>query len=224
MKFSIKSFVMNAVVVLAAVAMLFACVTTGMDRSTAAAVSIKQVDDEITALYVQIDLTAVALSDVLASTESTIRKNYDIFARAVPKLEKHGKTVVAREASMVSAHRTYFAEWETQGSTYVNPVIRQLSSDRRAMLEKKYDIVLAGNQDIKQYYYDNMTDLKEINSYLSNNLSLNGLKAIDPTAQTSIQRLYSFKYALNPMIEALSDIKDELYNENTKLAVTPKAQ
>jgi len=225
MKLRLRSLGMYAVVVLVAAAALGACATTGMDRSTEASASIKEVHDEISELYVQADLTALSLMAVLSSEGPEVRKNYDIFALDVPAFEKHAHLVVQREAAMVSAHREYFEEWRKQGSKYVNPAIRKLSEDRRAMLATLYDEVLAGNQSIAEYYRDNLTDLQEIAAYLSNNLSSSGIESIRPTAKIALDNLQAFKYSLNSMILAMQEIEAQLYNQDAKVeAIAAKTE
>jgi hypothetical protein len=57
-----------------------------------------------------------------------------------------------------------------------------------------------------------MTDLKEIQTYLSNDLTPNGVTSIAPIAHKSVRDLDSLKSSLRQIIYALDEIKAELYS------------
>jgi hypothetical protein len=83
-------------------------------------------------------------------------------------------------------------------------------------LAQIYAQVPIAGAGIKGAYFDYLTDLKEIQKYLSNDLTPKGIEAITPVAQKSVQDRDALKESLKPLIVALDGIKAELYSEKKK--------
>ena len=188
------------------------CATTGMDRSVKASNSIKEVDSEIRKMIVQIDATATSLDSLSITGNPNLKKSFVTYSDNVVKLDNEGKRVLKRFEDMKSQNNKYFAEWEKQGDTFTNSEIRELSEERRNKLAEIYAQVPAANAGIKGTYLTYLTDLKEIQKYLSNDLTPKGVEAITPVANKSVQDLDALKTSLKPVIAALDEIKVELYS------------
>jgi hypothetical protein len=187
------------------------CATTGMDRSVKASNSIKDVDSEIRKMIVQIDVTAASLDAVVTPGQTDLKKSFDKYSDNVDKLDKEGKKVLKRVEEMKSRSKEYFAEWEKEGDAFTNSEIRELSAERRNRLAEIYARVPAAGYGVKGNYNAYLTDLKEIQKYLSTDLTPNGVVAITPVAKKSVQDLDLLKESLKPVITALDEIKVELY-------------
>jgi len=198
---------------LGTVAFLGGCATTGMDRSVKTSNSIRDVDNEIRKMSVQIDVTAAALDSLVAPGATELKKNFDSYSDNLAKLEKEGKRVTKRTEEMKSRSKEYFAEWEKQGDAFTNPEIRELSAERRNKLAEIYARVPAAAAGIQGTYNAYLTDLKEIQKYLSTDLTPKGVESITPVAKQSVQDLAALKESLKPVIIALDEIKAELYQE-----------
>lgn len=198
-----------------AVAFLGGCATTGMDRSVKTSNSIQEVDDEIGKMVLQLDKTAASLDALVRPGQPEVKKSFDTYSDNVVKLEKEGNRVLRRMEEMKANSKEYFAEWELQGSAYKNPRIRELSEERRLKLAETYAKVPAAGAGIKVAYLAYLSDLKEIQKYLSNDLTPQGVETIAPVANNTVPDLEALKTSLQPVIAALAEIKAELY-DNTK--------
>ena len=194
-------------------AFLGGCATTGMDRSEKVTNSIRDVDTEIRKLIVQIDVTNLSLDNMVNGSTQDLKKNFDIYTDNVSKLENNGNREIKRMDEMKANSREYFAEWEKQGSTYSNPEIRDLSDERRANLAAVYARVPESAAGVRGAYFDYLKDLKEIQIYLSNDLTPKGIEAITPVTKKSAQHKDNLKSSLRPVIAALDEIKSEMYNK-----------
>ena len=65
---------------------------------------------------------------------------------------------------------------------------------------------------IKGAYHAYLTDLKEIQLYLSNDLTPKGLDAISPVANKTIQDREALKTSFVPLLAALDAAKAEMYS------------
>ena len=211
MKLGKTSLAFFTLLLLGTTAFLGGCATTGMDRSVSTSNSIKDVDSEIRKMIVQIDVTGTSLDSLVMVGQPDLKKSFDKYTDELAKLDKEGKRVLKRVDEMKSRSKEYFAEWEKQGDAFTNPHIRELSDERRNNLAQTYAKVPAAGVGIKGAYHAYLTDLNEIQQYLSNDLTSKGIEGIGPVAQKSVQDRDSFKESLKPVIAALDEIKSELY-------------
>ena len=188
------------------------CATTGMDRSAKTSTSIKEVDSEIRKMMVQIDVTAASLDSLTMVGNTNLKKSFDSYSDNVGKFEHEGKQVVKRTDELKSNSKEYFAEWEKEGDSFTNSEIRELSAERRTKLAELYARVPAAGAGIKGSYHAYLMDLKEIQKYLSNDLTPKGVENITPVAQKSVQDREALKESLKPVITALDEIKSEMYS------------
>jgi hypothetical protein len=212
MKIRSHSLAFFTLLLLGTAAFLGGCATTGIDRSVKTSNSIQEVDNEIRKMSVQIDVTAASLYTLVNTGKPDLKKSFDSYTDNVVKLDKEGNKVLKRIEEMKSRSKEYFGEWEKQGDTFTNAEIRELSEQRRSRLAELYARVPAAGAGIKGTYHAYLTDLKEIQKYLSNDLTPKGIEGISPVANRSVQDLDSLKISLKPVIAALDDIKVELYN------------
>jgi hypothetical protein len=182
-----------------------------MDRSVNTSSSIKDVDSELRKMLVQIDVTSTSLDTLVSPGQSNLKKSFDSYSDNVAKLEGEGKTVLKRLDEMKSRSKEYFEEWEKQGDAFTNPQIRELSEERRTNLAATYAKVPEAGAGIKGAYNAYLRDQKEIQMYLSNDLTPKGVAAITPVAQKSVQDKDELKESVKPVLAALDEIKAELY-------------
>lgn len=198
---------------LGAVAFMGGCATTGVDRSARASNSIQDEDKEIRKLMVQIDVTGASLDALMVAEAPDLKKPFDTFSEDLENLDQEGKRTMKRMDQMKSRTQVYFAEWEKEGESYTNPEIRELSAERRSRLAGIYAQVPEAGMGIKGAYHAYLTDLKEIQRYLSNDLTPKGLEAITPVAIKSIQDREALKASFLPLLAALDAINVELYSK-----------
>ena len=213
MKLRNHSLAFFTTVLLATAAFLSGCATTGMDRSVKTSNSIQHVDTEIKEMIVQIDATAASLDSLVLGGKADPKKAFNSYSKNVSKFEKEGKQVVKRLDEMKLNSRAYFEEWAKEGETFSNAEIRELSEERRSKLAAVYAQVPEAGAGVKGSYNAYLTELKEIQKYLSNDLTPKGIEGITPVAQKSVQNLEQLKASLKPVIAALDEIKAELYQK-----------
>jgi hypothetical protein len=199
------------ILLLGTAAFLCGCATTGMERSIKTSNSIQEVDKDIRKVIVQSDVTAKSLDVLVKAGQPDLKKSFDTYSDDLAKLDREGKQMIKRVEEMKARKTEYFAEWEKQGDAFTNPRIRELSEERRNKLAEIYARVHTAGGGITGAYLAYMSDLKEIQLYLSNDLTRKGVEAIAPVANKTFQDLEILKTSINPVISALDEIKAELY-------------
>jgi len=213
MNYKTRSILFIGMIMFATTAFLGGCASTGMKRSEKTSHSIKHVDTEIKKMMVQIDVTAASLDSLVTAGKTDPKKSFELYTKNVEKFESEGNRVIKRLDEMKANSKEYFEEWEKQGDTFRNEEIRGLSEERRSNLAAIYAQVPAANAGIKGSYNAYLGDLKEIQKYLSNDLTPKGIEGITPVAQKSVQNLDQLKGSLKPVITALDQISAELYHK-----------
>lgn len=208
----VRSLAFLAICLLATTSFLGGCAKTGMQRSVKASNSIEQVDSEMRKMVTQIDATAASLDAVVSPGQSDLKKSFNTYSDNVKDLEKTGDKVLKYMAEMKVNTKEYFTEWAKEGDTYTNPRLRELSQERQNKLADIYAQVPAANEGVKESYQAYITDLKEIQMYLSNDLTPNGIASVTPITQKSVRDLDRLKASMRPVIYALDEIKAELYS------------
>ena len=211
MKLRKHTLALFTLLLLGTAAFLGGCAHTGMDRSIKASNSIKEVDGDIRKMVVQVDATAASLDALVRAGQPDVKKLFNTYSDNVAKLDSHGKKVLKHVEEMKIRNKEYFSEWEKQGDTYTNPQIRELSEERRNKLADIYAQVHTAGGGIKISYLAYISDLKEIQLYLSNDLTPKGIETITPVANKSSQDRDALKASINPVISALDGIQAELY-------------
>ena len=199
------------ILLLSTAAFLGGCATTGMDRSVKTSNSIQEVDSDIRKIILQSDVTATSLDSLVKAGQPDLKKSFDTYSDNLAELDSQGKRVLKHVEEMKARKTEYFAEWEKQGDAYINPRIRELSEERRIKLAEMYAQVHTAGAGIKNAYLAYLTDLKEIQTYLSNDLTPKGVEAIAPVANKTSQDLDVLRTSLTPLISALDGIKAGLY-------------
>lgn len=211
MKIRNHSLVFSAMLIIGAAACLGGCATTGMDRSVKTSNSIQEVDNEIGKMVIQLDKTSASLNTLIKPGQPEVKRSFETYSNELGRLEHEGNRVIKRMEEMKSQSKEYFAEWEKQGIAYANPRIRELSEERRLKLAETYAKVPAAGAGIKVAYLAYLSDLKEIQVYLSNDLTPQGVESITPVANNTTNDLEALKTSLQPVIAALEEIKAEMH-------------
>lgn len=190
------------------------CQRNGLTRSIKTSNSIQDVDEEMRKMATQIEATETSLETLVDAEAADLKNDFDDYSANLNKLNAQGKIVMKRIDEMKTKSRDYFVEWEKQENTYTNQNIRDLSEQRRNKLAKSYDEVRIKSIGIKGTYLAYSTDLNEIQSYLENDLTLNGIKTLKPVTRKASENLELLEESFEPVIEALNDIRTQLHGGN----------
>jgi hypothetical protein len=190
-----------------AVTCLGGCSTTGIERSARATSTMRAVEGDFRQVPVQVDATSAALNELIRPGQVDVKRAYDSYAEKVSAMQKLGNKLDAHSAEMKARGRDYFEEWEKQGGSYSNPQIRELSEQRRADLSQAYSRVSEASIGARASLDTYLADLKEIQSYLSNDLTPKGLQAIAPIARTAMQDGDRLKDSVQPVLAAIDAAK-----------------
>ena len=171
-----------AIVVTAAIGMT-GCATTGMERSARAQTSMTEVDRTIKSLSVQLDATGASLRELVKPNNPDVEEAFNLYSENVSKMEQLEKNFTKHTDEMNARGNDYFEEWQKEGEKYKNPRIQKLSEQRRIELSRIYGEIATSSIGVKEGLNSYVSDLTEIRTYLSNDLTPRGIHAIEPLAR-----------------------------------------
>jgi len=198
------------ILLLSVITCLIGCATTGMNRSENVTTTMQTVADEINQVAVQLDATGASLDNLTKAGQPDVKKAFDLYSANVTRMDQLEKQFAKHADEMKSRGKEYFAEWKKQGDAYANPQIRELSEQRRAALGEVYGGIAEASIGVHSAFQTYMSDLKEIQTYLSNDLTVKGINAITPTADKVVLDGENMKNAVNRVQIAIDRAKIEM--------------
>lgn len=196
MKIRNQSAAFLIVILIVAVISLEGCSSTGIERSEKATTTMQTMDNDIKLAVVLLDATGASLYELTKPGQSDIRKAFDLFTDNVSKMESLEKQFAKHSDEMKARGKEYFEEWQKEGSEYKNQQIRELSEQRRIALSEIYDGIAQNSIGVKDAFRAYMSDVKEIQIYLSNDLTSKGIDAIALISQKVVNDGDNLKYSI----------------------------
>ncbi|MHB1014887.1 MAG: hypothetical protein ACYC2W_06385 [Desulfurivibrionaceae bacterium] len=182
--------------------------TTGSGRVEKTTAKMEVVESETRQAVVQLDIMGASLKNLIKPGLPDTQAAFETYSDNVVKMERVGERLIKHTDAMSVLGRDYFAEWEKQGDTCTNPRSRELSEQRRADLNTVYKKIFESSIGVKGWFLAYLRDIKEIQSFLSTNLTAKGINSITMVAQQAISDGTILKNAVVPVLSALDDAKN----------------
>jgi len=161
--------------------LLSGCSTTkGYKQADKTGEGIAEFRDEIVKGKEAVDATMKSLSDIAATANTDPRKAFEQHTKDVANLEATAAKIRKRGQGMKEQGQTYFKQWEEQLAQVNNPEIRGLAEQRKAQLQESFQSVRKYTEPLKAQFDPWMSNLKDLQKYLSNDLTIAGVEAAKP--------------------------------------------
>lgn len=171
------------------VLMIAGCNSNGsnsMERSDKATTTMQTMDDDIKLVIVQLEATGASLAELTKSGQSDVKKAFELYSDNVTQIEKMEKDFAKHAEEMKVRGADYFDEWQKEGDKYENPQIQALSEQRRAELGVIYGRIAENSIGMDEAFKAYVSDVKEIQSFLSNDLTAKGVESIAPISRKAV--------------------------------------
>jgi hypothetical protein len=160
--------------------------SNGMERSDKATTTMQTMDDDIKLVIVQLEATGASLAELTKSGQSDVKKAFELYSDNVSKIENLEKDFAKHAEEMKVRGANYFDEWQNEGDTYENPHIQALSEQRRTELGEIYGRIAENSVGMDEAFKAYVSDVKEIQIYLSNDLTAKGVESIAPISRKAV--------------------------------------
>ncbi len=186
------------------------CSSTGIERSKSATTTMETVDSDIKLVVVQLDATGASLDELMKPGQSDVKKAFDLFSANTLKMEKMEKDFSKHADEMKANGKDYFSEWQKEGAKYKNPRIQELSEQRRSALGDTYGKISESSRGMKEAFKTYISDIKEIQIYLSNDLTTGGIEAITGISRKVVNDGDNLKYTIRNVQSAIESARLEM--------------
>lgn len=186
------------------------CQSTSMERSNAARISLQTMDSDIQSAIRQLDNTGRSLDNLMSVSQSNLNKVFKTYSDNVLQIASFEEKFARHAAEMTTRGTDYFEEWQKEGTKYKNPRIQQLSDQRRAALGEIYDKIAENSIGVNEAFKTYVSDVKEIQTFLSNDLTTKGIAAIGPTSEKVVSEGDSLMVALGNVQMAIQRAQQEM--------------
>lgn len=186
---------------------------TGMERSAQTSNTMQTVQNDYQQALAQVDATNASLNALLTAEPAGLKNAFEAYSDNSAKMDDKGKVLMKHSEKMSAQGREYFDEWRKEGNSYTNPDIQKLSEERRARLTEVYDKIAASGAGVKGALTAYLSDINQIQTYLSNDLTPKGVTSITPVAEKTVDDGNSLKSAVQPVLSAIELAKGELSQE-----------
>jgi chromosome segregation ATPase len=160
-----------------AVVVLSGCATAGYKHADKTGAGIAEFRDEIVNGKNAIDATMKSLGEIATTATTDPRKAFEQYSKDVSNLESTTEKIRKRAQSMQEKGQAYFAQWEKELTEVNNPEIRSLAEQRKAKLQTTFESIRKYSEPLKAQFEPWMSDLKDLQKYLSNDLTIAGVDA-----------------------------------------------
>lgn len=181
-----------------------------MERSEAFQSNMQSVDNDIKEIVVQLDAIGASLDELTKPGQADMKRAFNLFSDNASKIKKMEKDFAKHAAEMEASGKAYFDAWEKDSQKYDNPDIQKRSEERRTALGSTYDKIAENNMGVKQAFQRYVSDVNEIERFLSNDLTTDGINSITSTANKVVANGNQLKNELQKLQSVIEDARREM--------------
>jgi len=150
---------------------------SGYQQADKTGADIARFRDQINKAKTAVDQTVAALGQVAVTANSNPREAFQKFGKSITRLEAAANSAKASSADMKAHGQAYFTQWEKQLDQINDPKIRALATSQKTKLQASFDEIRKYAQPLREQFDPWLSDLKDLHTYLSNDLSVSGVDA-----------------------------------------------
>ncbi|HEX7861227.1 MAG TPA: DUF2959 family protein [Verrucomicrobiae bacterium] len=168
---------------LAAATFLALLCTASASEKKAVTIDLKEVRQELTELQGHISDTIAALEVVkkTAKSKGDLTPPFTAFQTHYQQLQAQIDTVRSHANLLRARADDHYRAWQDELSKMGNPKLREKALDRYDDAKEEFDEIIVIAQEVKRDLDPFMTDLRDVSSYLSTDLSNDAVKSLSNT-------------------------------------------
>jgi hypothetical protein len=195
-----------AATALAAALILTGCATAGYKQADKTGAGMAEFREEILSAKAAIDNTMDSLDQVAATATTDPRKAFEQYSKSVKHLESVAAKAGKRGQAMKADGEAYFKKWEQEIAQVSNPEIRQLAEQRKARLQGAFTGIRQHAEPLKAQFDPWLSDLKDLEKYLGNDLTVTGVDAARNLITRSRWQGVEVQKAMDGLVAELNSI------------------
>ncbi len=181
--------------------LLTGCKSTGYDAGNKTAAGIQAAANQIAAMPAQIDTMLASLNDIIEKPQADLRPQYKQFAANLSEVESSAKDIADARSAMADKQKEFFAKWDEQLAQIKNEDIKARSQSRKEEVNQKMLAIKTSYLEAATAFKPFMADLKDVQKYLSVDLTAAGVASIKETAAKATQSAVPLKASIAKVAE-----------------------
>lgn len=186
--------------------MITGCASDNYKNSANTAATLNHSSDMIAKGSTLIDATLADLNDLIANPNPDLRKQFDRFNDTVDRLNVSVRDVIREAGEMKAQGANYFARWDVESAQIQNEDIRSRSESRRNQVAARFDRISQQYDETKTAFQPFVSDLRDVQKFLSTDLTSGGLAAIKDVAAKATNDAVPVKDALAKLAEEFKNL------------------
>ena len=185
------------------------CATTGFDRSTSIAETMSKQAQGIQQAKPQVD-TMLASLEGLTRAQADMRPAFKNFGDTLNDTEKVAAGARKSQQTIREKEAEYFAEWQREAAAITNPQIKAATQARQAEVKQTLANLSQTGRTVGEAYDPFISNMKDIRTYLSNDLTPGGVKRLEPTIEKARRDGVALQKALDDFNRASERVQATL--------------
>ncbi len=157
------------------------CASRSYDKGSATSAAVESAASQTAVLSTKVTDTLGSLNALVFKPEGDLRKQFDQFNAAVNGLQSASADLDARVATLQNQQQAYLDTWSSQLTNISSAEIRDLSAQRKATVTTNLAVAVNSHQILQGALETFQLDLRDIQTYLNNDLTAAGVSAIKDT-------------------------------------------
>ena len=153
------------------------CASSGYQQADKTGEGIADFREAIVEAKQSVDGAMASLSKTSETAATDPRKAFEAYSKSVDKVEDARAKAKSRADDVKAQGAAYFKQWEKQLAEIANPDIRKMAEDRKAKLNETFAKVAPLLEQAKSDFDPFLSDLKDLRTFLSNDLTVTGVDA-----------------------------------------------
>ena len=162
------------------------CATRGYDRTTRIADDMAKQTAGMQAAKPQVEAMLTSL-DSLVKAEGDMKPAFKKFSDTLDDTEKAAARAQKGAESIRAQEAEYMTAWEQEAAAITNPDVKAATQARQAEVKRTLGELSAAGKKAGDAYRPFISDMKDIKTYLSNDLTQGGVKRLEPVIQKARQ-------------------------------------
>ncbi len=199
-------------------ATLTACQTTGYEQASLTSQRLSDTRLELYAAKPVLKDATSNLNALIDEEQPSLVPQYRRFANSVDELEEQEQDIRDSTAAMRTRHAAYVQNWERDLETISDAELRQQAQDRLTKTRSEFDTLDDEIADVRDRFSALVSNLRDVQRILANDLTARGLDAIKSTASEINDEEQAVQEAIDTLIARMDDMSAQL----SAAAVAPR--
>jgi chromosome segregation ATPase len=135
---------------------------------------------------------------------------FNAYKTEVRDVKKQAANVRSAAADMRQRAAIYRSAWRAESETLSNEALKESAEARQKRIEERFDRVNQHYTELDAAFGPYIADLDDIQTFLSNDLTFNGVKAASPAIEKARKDGETLRAKLAEMTQVLENTKDAL--------------